>query len=45
MNVNKLLMAGVGVAVGMAIFATAIRLTENFAPQVSNYFKDAFGRV
>lgn len=45
MNINKLLMAGAGVAVGVAMFAGAVRLSERFWPEGANFFKDAFGRV
>ena len=46
-NINKLLMAGAGVAVGVAMFAGAIRLAENVEAlrPAANFFKDAFGRV
>lgn len=45
MNVNKLFMGGLTVAVGFALFAVAVKATDRFAPDVSNFLLSPFNRV
>ena len=42
MKLDKLLMAGAGVAVGVAMFAVGVNMLDRVMPDAARFFRNAF---